>query len=162
MGTNFYWMMPDPDKCASCGRSDPKEEGGHIGKRSAAGRYCWDCRVTLCTGGERAIHSGYSAFADECPKCGAKPVEETWNQGAAGVELGFAKSAQDKPTGVRSCSSFRWATHPDEVRRRCEEAGENEIVEDEYQRRYTGLAFLRMLASNCPVQFHDSIGRTFS
>lgn len=48
MGTNFYLK-------GHRGDDDPKY---HIGKRSAAGLYCWDCRITLCKGGESAIHRG--------------------------------------------------------------------------------------------------------
>jgi len=39
MGTNFYFSS-----------------GGHIGKRSAAGWYCWDCKQTFCADGEKYVH----------------------------------------------------------------------------------------------------------
>lgn len=39
MGTNFYFS-----------------NGGHIGKRSAAGWYCWDCKQTFCVNGEEHVH----------------------------------------------------------------------------------------------------------
>jgi hypothetical protein len=39
MGTNFY-----------------SRGGRHIGKRSAAGWYCWDCKQTLCANGEQYVH----------------------------------------------------------------------------------------------------------
>ena len=38
MGTNFYIIDKDQEY----------SEGRHIGKRSAAGWYCWDCGTTLC------------------------------------------------------------------------------------------------------------------
>lgn len=38
MGTNFYF------------------NGQHVGKRSAAGWYCWDCHKTLCADGEEFVH----------------------------------------------------------------------------------------------------------
>ena len=38
MGTNFYTT-----------------KGVHIGKRSAAGMYCWHCRTTLCEQGEEGV-----------------------------------------------------------------------------------------------------------
>lgn len=51
MGTNFYlagWQkLADSD-------DDPAV---HVGKRSAAGLYCWDCGVTLCKAGIQGVHS---------------------------------------------------------------------------------------------------------
>ena len=41
MGTNYYLK-------GHRGDDNPKY---HIGKRSAAGLYCWDCHITLCKGG---------------------------------------------------------------------------------------------------------------
>ena len=38
MGTNFYLNER------------------HVGKRSAAGWYCWDCKQTLCADGEHNVH----------------------------------------------------------------------------------------------------------
>ena len=52
MGCNFYTL-----------------DNRHIGKRSDAGFYCWDCEITLCKGGGRAVHSG-DEFYNKCPKCG--------------------------------------------------------------------------------------------
>ena len=75
MGTNFY-----------------TRDGLHIGKRSAAGTYCWDCRLTLCKGGEKAVHMsthGAHGFYDACPKCGA--------------------------AGEDYVSSFSWAINPSDV-----------------------------------------------
>ena len=43
MGTNFYKIKRVDNKI---------EEGEHIGKRSAAGEYCWDCRRTLSIYGD--------------------------------------------------------------------------------------------------------------
>lgn len=53
MGTNYYWA----DKLAE----DPSNKDDinvHIGKRSAAGTYCWDCGTTLCLDGARYVHYG--------------------------------------------------------------------------------------------------------
>ena len=52
MGTNYYVKTDDGEV--------------HIGKRSAAGWYCWDCRQTLCKG---RVHYGDGYF-DRCPICG--------------------------------------------------------------------------------------------
>ena len=146
MGTNFYW-------------SDNGSEGGHIGKRSAAGLFCWDCNETLCIGGFSGIHRS-SGFHDSCQKCGAVKVAEGW-ESSGGVELGFATPRRHRPKGVRSCSSFSWATDSMLARIRCAEESENECVIDEYGRKLKGREFLAMLENNCPVQFFDSIGVEF-
>lgn len=56
MGTNYYWADLleglDDDK-----RYDRRHElDCHIGKRSASGHYCFDCRVSLCKEGEKHVH----------------------------------------------------------------------------------------------------------
>lgn len=146
MGTNFYW-----------------NNGEHIGKRSAAGLYCWDCGHTLCKGGDAAIHWGQEEFYDACPACG-KAFADTpgvWS-GAAAVELGFAKPQTQRGTGVKTCSSFSWAQNPAEVLARCRSwRGRFRIITDEYGRKTSGRAFVRMLECNCPIQYTDLVGSRF-
>jgi hypothetical protein len=72
MGTNFYTI-----------------DDIHIGKRSAAGLYCFDCEVTLCKNGEDAIHQGSSGWYNTCPKCGK--------------------------VGLDTCTSFTWAIDPVDI-----------------------------------------------
>jgi hypothetical protein len=138
MGTNFYLM-----------------NGKHIGKRSAAGNYCWDCGVTLCGSGESKIH--YCAYdktwLDACPQCGAKPKEEGWNS-SVGRELGFNKDKPQKKSGVASCSSFNWAIDEVELLRKRK-------VKDEYGDVFTLQEFKEIL-DECPVQYHHMIGQDFS
>ena len=153
MGTNFYWAGAPED----CDTMDPE---WHIGKRSAAGRYCWDCRVTLCVGGEADIHYGRSSWHDACPRCGAAPIAAGLN--SAAVELGFSKPATDRDRGVTSAASFSWAQEPSQVRSRCERAMDEALVRDEYGDTLTGREFLRMLASNCPIEFTQHVGAWFS
>ena len=133
MGTNFYIGTV------------------HIGKRSAAGWYCWDCGVSLCQGNP---HSDAPWF-DCCPECGKAPVRESMDSSSAGRELGFNTSAPAAKTGVASCSSFNWAMHPFHFcmsRRR---------IKDEYGRTYAKQAFFDML-SEYPIQRYQSIGKEFS
>lgn len=148
MGTNFYW--------------DGMGDEQHIGKRSAAGRWCWDCDVTLKVGGRKQVHLG-GDWLDECPLCARPfvPSDVAWS-GPVGVELGFSEPQVARPTGVGTCSSFTWAQHPEHVATRCEEHADEEVIVDEYGRRLTGRAFLDMLRSNCPLQFTDMIGRWFA
>lgn len=156
MGTNFYWR----DESFDGDRDNPEV---HIGKRSAAGLYCWDCRVTLCSGGNDEVHMGRSYWHSACPKCCRPPTPtDGLKEGAAAVELGFAEPREDRPTGVRCTASFSWAQEPSEVRARCERQMDERIVEDEYGDTYTGREFLRMLASNCAIEFTRHVGQWFS
>lgn len=136
MGTNFY-----------------DQSGTHVGKRSAAGFYCWDCGVTLCKAGKDGVHNGISEWSDRCPKCKQPRAEESLKNSAMGVELGLDKNYQRKrkKKGVMSCSSFSWAVSKIPS---CE-------ISDEYGRAYSPKAFGDMLAG-CPIQFTKLIGKEFS
>jgi len=140
MGTNFYVKGHRHN-------DDPKY---HIGKRSAAGLYCWDCGATLCVGGESRVHYGGPLY-DKCPICGKARIEESLEQSSAGRELGFNKSKPRKKTGVSSCSSFTWAR----------DIGKIQKIVDEYGTVYTRAEFEAMLLE-CPIQFHDSMGKYLS
>jgi hypothetical protein len=136
MGCNFYTL-----------------KGVHIGKRSAAGYYCWDCRTTLCCGGEQFVHYG-SKWFDKCPICNRPKDKEDWASGSVGRELGFNKKEFSAKTGVKSCSSFNWAIDPDKINKL-------RFVKDEYGRRYT-LKEFRKILEECPIRYTDMIGREFS
>jgi hypothetical protein len=167
MGTNFYWKhsgnttldTPMGPVELEIERDDPRL---HLGKRSAAGLYCWDCDVTLCEGGKREVHMGRCGYHDACPSCGNKPATEPVSMSSAGVELGFADALRlRRPRGVRSCASFSWAQHPNPVRAACVDQPNDMIIEDEYGREYTGQQMLDLLVL-CPLQFEHSIGERFS
>ena len=158
MGTNFYW----------------RRGGEHIGKRSAAGWYCYDCRVALVEGGEQNAHSSTAQRLDACPVCGkTKEVQENLDASAditkgrynpVMIELGFAR-APTKPTkltGVQGASSFTWAQEPAYVAARCKGSADKWVVQDEYGRDLTGAQFIDMLESVCPIRFTHSIGHDFS
>lgn len=155
MGTNFYSLN---------GRT-------HVGKRSSAGKYCWDCGITLCKSGEEYVHfsrkpitisrdnwAGYDPNAesvewyDACPICGKKyEPPSDWNN-AAGKELGFS-TIKGKQTGVATCCSFTWAVKPDRIQGW-------KGVRDEYGKKYTMEEFKEEL-DFCPIRFYHSIGRDF-
>jgi hypothetical protein len=154
MGTNFYLL-----------------NGTHVGKRSAAGLYCWDCGITLCKNGNDSVHAGHRdmphetgcdrgwtcrcGWYDACPKCGASPAKESLDTGSAGRELGFNSSKPKPKTGVATCSSFSWAMNPNKFR------NSNVLyIRDEYKRKYTRKQFMAVL-SECPLQFTNSIGVEF-
>lgn len=132
MGTNFYIK-------GKRGNDDPRY---HIGKRSAAGPYCWDCGVTLCKGGSSQVHYG-SEFYDACPKCGKKLEKETLDNSSVGRELGFNTEKPKRKTGVKGCSSFTWVR---------ELKGIKHIV-DEYGVSYTLEEFKKVL-DECPIKFY--------
>ena len=169
MGTNFYIKKPSDDY-AWDERANPSI---HIGKRSAAGMYCWDCNITLCADGEEYVHQchhvpsrdvryigDYKNYPEvkwhkKCPKCGKAPEDEGWN-GTAGRELGFNKDTPAKKTGVASCSSFTWAMKPDKFYK------EKDVhVWDEYGREYTNEEFEQVL-EECPIRYYHSVGVEFS
>ena len=161
MGTNFYWktetnVLPTGETVDD----DRMNPAIHIGKRSAAGWYCWDCNLTLCIGGEAGIHNN-AGMHDKCPQCGGEKIKEGLKGGPVAVELGFAKPNRIKPTGVRGCSSFSWAQDGDRVVQICEQNLESKLIVDEYGDEYSCNEFLGMLHSNCPVRFTHSIGTWF-
>jgi len=141
MGTNFY-------RKGYIGNDNPDY---HIGKRSAAGWYCWDCNVSLCKDGDSAVHtSTRDKWYDKCPICGKGIDKEDLNNSTVGRELGFNKSRPKRKTGVSSCCSFTWARDLGRIRK----------IQDEYGRHYTKEEFLEVL-EECPIEFYKK-GEWFS
>ena len=140
MGTNYYLM------------NNKKE---HVGKMSAAGYYCFDCKISLCKGGWEEVHSSESEWFDKCPKCGKEPVLESLENSSVGKQLGFNDKIEEK-SGIRSCCSFTWATVPLNVF-----IGISDVT-DECGRKYTVKEFKKLLTLECPIQFLDMIGEDFS
>ena len=174
MGTNFYlrgyvldsgqYQSATSKEVADRSLDDDMHPSIHIGKRSAAGPYCWDCGVTFCKQGEERIHhTNDSDWLEACPKCGQKPLPNanSLRSGAVAVELGFAQPNTERPTGVGSCSSFTWAQPPDEFRQFAGGHRDDEVVQDEYGRTMTAKDFLAMLEMNCPIEYQHSIGEWF-
>jgi hypothetical protein len=150
MGTNFYLIGASDDR----DRMNPEV---HVGKRSAAGMYCWDCKTTLCMGGNRGVHDSNSPWFDVCPICGKGKNEESLDRSAAGRELGFNKSEPKKKTGVYTCCSFSWAMSPEVM---CNLPVDGKVIEDEYGDTYTLMEFQRVL-EECPIRYYDSIDSWF-
>jgi len=133
--------------------------------------------VTLCRGDEVGIHYGYGDYRrnedgscyfrddwyEKCPRCGREPASEELDAGPVAVELGFAGPRKERPTGVRGCSSFTWAQEPLSVRERCLRLSNRwrKIVVDGYGQKYTGKQFIKMLDTNCPVQYTRHVGVEF-
>lgn len=162
MGTNFYWKVEAKLPSGESIDLDRDSPMVHIGKRSSAGWYCWDCHVTLCADGEARLHYGNGGMHDHCPKCGKEPKRTPGMTGPVAVELGFAEPETVRPTGVQGAASFSWAQDPDMVREVCKARPAEAIIEDEYGRALTGAEFLEMLAANCPIEFTHFVGVVFS
>jgi hypothetical protein len=178
MGTNYYLKGYQNED-----EKDSREF--HIGKRSAASLYCFDCGVTLCKRGEENVHMGSNRrvdttgmgvveglaaqleddskdWHDSCPECGQLPVEETWENSTAGLELGFNKNPVENRTGVRSCSSFTFCRM--EWRAGAIELGYTEsdiCIEDEYGKEFT-IRELEQIIDSCPIHFTHLVGKEFS
>ena len=145
MGTNFYFYVN--------GR-----EYQHIGKRSAAGPYCWDCSVSLCANGNDSVHQPFSTrFLDRCPVCNQKLCSETLDKSSVGRELGFNKTKPGRKTGIKSCSSFTWAISPGHFADL--NIAPNTEIRDEYGRLVQSF---QAVLQECPIQFFDKIGKEFS
>lgn len=149
MGTNFYLVNPS--------KHQPWDiEGLRVGRRSAAGNYCFDCRTTLCKQGEARIHYSDAEWLDSCPHCGAAPEQEGLRSSTVGLELGFAlPRPADLRKGVRSTSSFTWAVDPAAIEGK-------RYLWDEYGRRHTLRQFKAQVLDNCPIWYFNSIGMYFS
>ena len=84
MGTNFYWKEL-PKELQHLEKSFLKQNKNtdllyHIGKRSAAGRYCFNCGTTLCRYGSQYVHHD-APWYDVCPICGSSgynSISFTW------------------------------------------------------------------------------------
>ena len=141
MGCNFYL----------------KNDERHIGKRSAAGHYCWDCGVTLCRDGNDNIH-GDGKWYENCPNCGTKQQDERLEESSAGRELGFNKKRPKAKKGVSSCSSFTWDIDPATLFEVSKVGGY--IIRDEYGQQYSFQDFCDVL-KECPIQFY-CVGGNFT
>lgn len=112
MGTNYY-----------------SADGTHIGKRSGAGLYCYNCKCTLCEGGEKDIHRGQSLFLDHCPVCGRDHTSSS----------------------IRAVTSFTWACEQSDLLRK-------RVIVDEYGDKTSMLSFLENVVDKCPIHFYHMIG----
>jgi hypothetical protein len=146
MGTNFYFI------------GDEEGIEKHIGKRSAAGMFCWDCGLSLCGAGHDEVHRS-AMFLPSCAVCGEVPQKESLTNGAMGRELGFNWSKPERKNGVASASSFSWAMSPGHFADL--KIAPNLHIENEYRSILTLDEFSWVL-SECPIMFFHSIGMEFS
>lgn len=146
MGTNFYWS----------GHQHEESIQYHIGKRSAAGRYCYDCGSTFNCDGTQLIHNSKEkrlGWSKVCPCCGKGPEGEDTKYNPIMVELGFEKTGEKPTEGIAGASSFTWTMmkHLWDLEKMI--ADDQPAVVDEYGREYTAKEFLDMIKRECPIQF---------
>lgn len=156
MSNNFYWAcVTEVPEIVYYGDGDKQYlnlKGKHIGKKSGAGHFCWNCKITLCKLGEHYIHSAYTGkkdWHDFCPTCGLDKKSYSLNE-------------NNIQSGVGYVYTFTWAEHNDKVKEICNLNLNNQIIIDEYGEKYTGEQFLTMLDLTCPYQKYSSVGTEFS
>ena len=163
MGTNYYIKGYDTEKNDG-EHINPK---WHIGKRSAAGHYCFDCDITLCKGGSSDVHYGEHKWHDKCPRCGKAPIKEAVCHSSAGLELGFNKNDTKLKEGVASACSFSFAmTLIKLVERIKEEFGKSpnnkKVIVNDYGEEFTYIDFLHLLKPiPSSLRFRKLLGKEF-
>lgn len=135
MGTNFYWKeLPKEFKrykanvekyIGDC--DDTHNVLLHIGKRSAAGLYCYECGTTLNKYGTDFVHdSMYDDWYEVCPICGRE--------------------------GTPICS-FRWTfmKHKWMIEKLAHEGCKEKCIVDEYGDSYSPIEFLSEVST--PIEY---------
>lgn len=162
MGTNFYI------KGYSTSRQDVTEisiKKWHIGKRSGAGQFCFDCGVSLALGGNRFVHYDVQDYIRQrFPSLTGKYELEAYHKCPLCEKP--ATGGDEGKTGVHYACSFTFAMGLAEAKRRIEEEClklTDPCVQDEYYREYTWQEFMDIL-DNIPhsLWFTDSLGTEFS
>ena len=156
MGTNYY--------IKGYNEKDDMDPNWHIGKRSAAGLFCFDCGITLCKG---RVHYD-NDFYDCCPICGQYRKKESVGESSAGIELGFNKNPLAIKTGVTSASSFTLAMFFYDIAKRIQyEFGSdvswyNKTIIDEYKDEFSYAEFFALFKT-IPSRLisTDMIGKEF-
>lgn len=133
MGTNFYWK----------GYEHSDDIKHHLGKRSGAGLYCYDCGTTLNRGGINVIHESesiWNKWLDECLACGKQ----------------YDEAKDGEMIGVDYCCSFTWTVmkHLEQIKQFAKDNYEDKIIVNEYGEEFTAKEFLEML-KGCPIWFQS-------
>ena len=122
-----------------------KDGGEHIGKRWAAGIWCWDCEIEA----ERDF-IGKFWF---CQKCGQRCSERTLLFNPAFRELRFDKSKEIKHIGVDGASGFIW--HAKNKSDAMNKLKGIEKVKTEYREYWSIKRFQRMFNDVIKEEFED-------
>ena len=178
MGTNFYRIkIVDGEQT----------EGQHIGKRSAAGKYCHDCNVTLNIHGNFWVHQnidhhyssarnlppseGFNLYArDKSEKLPGLFPKRYKAKNVGGID-GLSEMIKEgesnwflkcpicgKEVKTTTCS-FTWAIPPYDLHK-LNNFNEEPVVIDEYGQTYNFLQFDKELQEN-KIHYYHSIGDEF-
>ncbi len=151
MGTNFYLRY----------ESQEYERGIHLGKRSAAGMYCYGCNISLVTGMPGGLnvqnpHMGEGKNYRACPICGARQSGNFYNP-----EL-FTPTAEqtdrEEKYVVRYSCSFGFAIPPEELSAYTQDV----LVVDEYGTVFSMHEFRRDVIEKAAFLFTHHVGQCFS
>lgn len=166
MGTNFYKIKAEKGRAV---------EGQHIGKRSAAGKYCIDCDLTLNIQGDYFVHRSSKYMPDKSnlyPTLFPEHLKSnTIKQGLDGLLQHINEFNKEWFLRCPECGkevktitySFSWAIPPYELYNENIMDNSNrsqKTIMDEYGQTFTGNEFLEIL-NNCKIKFYDSIGDEF-
>lgn len=153
MGTNYYWI-DNPD---NFDEMDPRI---HIGKRSAAGRYCYDCGIYLTAQSTQYAHMGkrdeFNEYInrkfDVCPNCGKGPSDEFI---AADRELFRGTPVPSQLHGVQGVSSFTWTMvkHKTDIVMWLKTDKNKKIIRNEYGDEFSADEFLGNELRHCIILF---------
>lgn len=108
MGMNIYTIRKEPLK--EYDDFNKKHilnyEDKHIGKRYAAGIWCWDCKVPMFDPHDTSIKGTNYEY---CRSCGKKrPDYKDMPYNGAMRELGFDKKKPKEHSGIDGASGFIW------------------------------------------------------
>ncbi len=179
MGTNYY----------ACDK-ETKEELYHIGKRSAAGHYCWDCGITYTNIAQTQATRLYSMTAYHRP---TEYNEMVYVYGTDAVHIGSRDPKElikDEPQYLDCCPICGKSRETEEVNSAFAELGfskqptqknnttcsfsfaispyklgetmndENIIIKNEYGEELSKNEFKEVL-QNCGLKYFHSVGQDF-
>lgn len=148
MSTNFYWISKETDQDSI---------QNHIGKRSAAGSYCFDCGTTLYEGGTDSIHTGENnkvlgGWLEACPSCGKK-ASDNYSSKSNSIETVNNLSPFSSKRGISMCNSFTWTLlkHKWTILKLVKTNPSEKVIVNEYGVFFNAKEFLEELDA-CPIE----------
>ena len=159
MSTNFYWKEL-PEWFKKNAKNPTENEDGifiHIGKRSAAGGYCYTCGTTNHRYGTNEIHGKYNGNIEQV--FGVSESVSS-NEGEGRDWFHYKTCPCCGKEFSKTTSSFRWTLmiHKKLIQEIAdchqESLREKKIIVDEYDTEYTAKEFLDAVSS--PIEFQDA------
>lgn len=173
MSTNYYWIveaqkpreviLPTGEKLELTRGFDDMDPKVHIGKRSGAGLYCWDCNLTLAVGGVRVVHEarGGTMWLSACPQCD-KTLKDNYPTRFDKVTETLPEiNPEERPKGVGPCCMFSWAQTEEDVFKVLLSRPEEILIEDEYGAPFMCRQFAELIYNSCPIHLNQHVGVKF-